>query len=124
VLHCLGGASDHHAVAALETPGPATGPNIHVMDSLGSESLCPTDVVNVVGIAAIDQDVTRFEIGCNVSDGIVHECGRDHQPDGSRSFELLNKILERRRSDSLVFHQLFNRSGRPIEGDTIMTVVN
>ena len=33
----LGGASDHHAVAALDTPDPATDPNIHVMDSLGSE---------------------------------------------------------------------------------------
>src|SRR6516164_156421 len=50
----LGLAPDHHAIAALEAPHTATGPDIDIMDSLWRQLLGPPDVVDIVGIAAVD----------------------------------------------------------------------
>ena len=56
------GAADHHAVAALESPDAAAGAYIHVMNSFGSEFFGAADVVDVVGVAAVDEDVAGFEM--------------------------------------------------------------
>src|SRR5258707_11638412 len=60
----------------------------------------------------------------NLGDGFVHDRGRDHQPDRARFFELAHKILERRRSDCLVFYQFFNYLWRPVEYHAIVAVLN
>ena len=54
-------AADHHAVAALETPDAAAGADVHVVDALRGELLRAPDVVDVVRIAAVDQDVVLLE---------------------------------------------------------------
>src|SRR5262249_57199823 len=56
-------ATDHHAVTALQAPHAAAGSDIDVVDPLGRELLCAADVVDVVGIAAIDEDVAALEMG-------------------------------------------------------------
>ena len=91
-------AADHHAVAALQTPHAAAGAHIHVVDSLRREFLGAADIVDIVGVAAVDEDVSRLEIGHEVSDGFVHDCRRDHQPDCPRLVELLHEVLQRGRA--------------------------
>ena len=56
-------AADHHAVAALQAPHTAAGPHVHVMDLLRRQFLGAPDVIDVIGIAAVDEDVVRLEIG-------------------------------------------------------------
>src|SRR6516165_4022856 len=54
-------AADHHAIAALEPPHTAAGPDIDIMDAFSRQLLRAPDVVDVVGIAAVDQDVARLQ---------------------------------------------------------------
>ena len=54
-------AADHHAVAALESPDAAAGPNVDIMDLLGLQLGGPADVIVIVRVAAVNQDVTRLE---------------------------------------------------------------
>src|SRR4051812_39614501 len=49
-------ATDHHAIAALEAPDAAAGADIDIVDGLRRQLRGAADVVNVVGVAAIDQD--------------------------------------------------------------------
>ena len=58
---CL--ATNHHAVASVESPHATAGANINVMDLFRRQFLCATDVVNVIRISAVDQDVSCFERG-------------------------------------------------------------
>src|SRR5207249_10348308 len=47
-------AADHHAIAALQTPNPATRSRIQIMDSARLKHLAPTHVIFVKRIAAIN----------------------------------------------------------------------
>ena len=61
-LHDLRLAADHHAVAALQAPDAAAGADVDVVDALRREFLGAADVVDVVGVAAVDEDVARLEV--------------------------------------------------------------
>src|ERR1035437_3560290 len=54
-------APDHHAVAALEAPDSAARPDVQVVDALRAQLLLPADVVDVAGVAAVDEDVARLD---------------------------------------------------------------
>ncbi len=56
-------AADHHAVAALQAPDAAARPHIHVVDSLCRKFLGAPDVIHVIGIAAVDEDVSGSRCG-------------------------------------------------------------
>ncbi len=84
MLHHIGLAADHHAIAALQPPDAAAGADIDIVDALGRQFLGAADVVDVVGIAAVDQDVARLEMGQQIGDGLVDHGGRHHQPDRPR----------------------------------------
>src|SRR5208282_6852663 len=56
-LHDLRLAADHHAVAALQPPHTPAGPDIDIVDLLRRQLLGSADIVDVVGIAAVDQNV-------------------------------------------------------------------
>ena len=45
----------------VEAPDAAAGADVDVMDPLGGEFLGPANVVDVIGIAAVDEDVVGFE---------------------------------------------------------------
>src|SRR5438046_12414 len=60
-LHRLVRATDHHAVAALETPHAAAGANIYIVDAPRRQFLGTPYVIDVVGVAAINQSVAGFE---------------------------------------------------------------
>ena len=57
MLHDIALAADHHAIAALQAPHAAAGADIDVMDPLGVQLLGAANVVDVIGIAAVNQDV-------------------------------------------------------------------
>ena len=54
-------AADHHAVTPLQPPDPAAGPDIDVMDPSRRQLPGAPDIVDVIGIAAVDQDVVELE---------------------------------------------------------------
>ena len=65
----------------------------------GRQLLRAADVVDVVGIAAVDQDVAALEMRQQVGDGLVdHAAGTISQT--ARGFvELLDELRERRGAD-------------------------
>ena len=103
-------AANHHAVTPLQPPDTAAGADINVMDALGCEFLGATNVVNVVRIAAVNQDVASLQIRHDVGDGLVDHCCRHHQPDRARLLQLARHVLQRRASYRLLLRQLVDAS--------------
>src|SRR6266446_8995002 len=61
-LHGSFRPADHHAITALQAPDAATGSDIHIIDAFGCERVGAQDVVDVVGVTAVDEDVASFEV--------------------------------------------------------------
>src|SRR6516164_10748574 len=62
VPHCRHRSADHHAVTALQPPDAAAGSDIYVVDTLRRERSSPTDVIDVVRVAAVDENVAALEV--------------------------------------------------------------
>src|SRR5258708_16355133 len=58
--HC-GFTANHHAVTAFQAPNPAARAHITVLHLLTRQFFAPPDIVNVVGITAVDHNITRFK---------------------------------------------------------------
>jgi hypothetical protein len=54
------------------------------MDALRRERLRAPDVVDIVGVAVVDQDVARLQVRQQVVDGRVDHGGRKYQPQRAR----------------------------------------
>src|SRR4030095_7619677 len=106
-------------VPALAAPVPAARPDVHVLDTLRLELLRTADVVDVVGIASIDEDVPPREVGQQLADRRVDAPRRDHQPDRSWGLQLLHEIDGRRGPDGFRPRQLLDRLGGPDEDDAL-----
>ncbi len=117
-------AADHHAIAALQTPHTAAGAYIDVVNLLRRKLLGSANVVNVVGVAAVDKNVFRFEKRCEAGDRFVHHRCRYHQPNNPRFPQLLDEVLERRRSHRFFADQFFNYFWRPVEDHAFMVSCN
>jgi hypothetical protein len=113
-------AANHQAVPSLAAPDTAAGPDVHVMDALLRELLRAPDVVDVIGIAAVDEDVARHEMREKAADRRVHGRCRDHQPDGSRRLQLRHEIHDRSGPDGRRSDQVLDGFRRPVENDTLM----
>src|SRR5262245_53721185 len=61
-------AADHHAVPALQSPDAAARAHVYVVDPLRREFLGAPDIVNVIGIAAVDQYVLCLKMGQKLRD--------------------------------------------------------
>jgi hypothetical protein len=92
VLDNLRLAADHHAVTALEAPDTAAGADIDVIKILAGEFMSPPDVVDVIGVAAIDEDVPCVQERYQSGNGLVHDPGGHHEPDRPRPFEPIDEI--------------------------------
>src|SRR5262245_56482092 len=79
------------------------------------------NVVDVIGISAINQNVTGLKIRCDGRDHFVHDCGRNHEPNSTRLLQFAHKILHRSGSHGLFFHQFLNGLRRPVEYDALVT---
>ncbi len=113
--------TNHHAVSSLQSPDPTTRPYVHVVDSLRREFLGAPDVIHVVGIAAVDEDVVAFKMGEEISDSVVHDGRRNHQPHRPRLTEFLHKVRERGGANGLFFDQLLHCFRRHVEDHALMT---
>ncbi len=112
-------APDHHAVTSLQTPDTAAGSDVHVVDLFRRELFCAPYVIHVIGIAAVDEDVSRFEMGQEIGDSAVHDrCGH-HQPHCSRLIELRREFLQPGTSDCFLPNQLVHCLRRHIEDDAL-----
>src|SRR5215468_5424360 len=63
VLDDLRLASNHHAVPALQSPDATTRAHVHVVDALRREFLGAPEIVNVIGIATVDEDIVALKMG-------------------------------------------------------------
>ena len=96
-------AADHHAVTTLQAPNAAAGAHVHVVNLLRCELLGARDVVNVIRIPAVDENVPWFHVGKQLSDGLINDCCRNHQPRCPRFLELFHEVLERSCSGRILF---------------------
>ena len=113
-------AADHHAIAPLQTPDPAAGSDIDVVDPPRRQLLGAPNVVDVVGITPIDQDVVRLEGGQNVGDRLIDDGRRNHQPNRPRLLQLLYEVGKRGGSDRVLRGQLAHRLRRHVEDHAFM----
>src|SRR5215212_3305170 len=74
-------ASDHLAVAALESPHTTARAGVNVMNTLCFQFLSTTNIVDVVGVTTVDDDVVRTHHRSEIVEGSVNERCRNHQPD-------------------------------------------
>jgi hypothetical protein len=102
-------AADHHAIAAFQAPDSAARSHVHVVDPL-AEFLGAPDVVDVVGIAAVDEDVSRSRCRQRSAMVCVHRGRRHHQPQRPGLFELPQDPAERS-SRRLLLHQIVTAFG-------------
>ena len=96
MLHGRRFAADHHAVTALEPPHAAARADVDVVNAFRRQLLGAANVVDVVRIAAVDQDVVLVEQRHEIADARIDDGGRHHQPDRTRLAQLLDEIGERR----------------------------
>ena len=71
-------AANHHAVTSIESPDTAAGAHVHVVDSITREFLGASDIVNVIGITAVDQKVLCLEMRKEIRDTFVHHRRWNH----------------------------------------------
>src|SRR5690348_11825476 len=121
--HDIPFAADHHAIAALQAPDAAAGADIDVMYAPGAKLLGAADVVDVVGIATIDQDIVRLQMRQQVGDCLVDDAGGHHQPNGTRLGEGLDEFGNRPRADRLLLHKLRHGLGGHVEHHTLMATL-
>src|SRR5437870_13909940 len=71
-------AADHHAVTSLQSPNATIRSDVHVVDSFRREFLGTPDIVNIIGIPAVDQNVLCFKMGQEIRDSFVHDRSGNH----------------------------------------------
>ena len=120
VLHDFDVAADHHAITALKPPDAAARADVDIMNALGCQVLGPANIVDVIGIAAVNENVAALEMGQQLGDNIIHYAGRHHQPDGARLGEFLDEVREQRGADGLLLHQLRHCVCRSVAYDALM----
>src|SRR5262249_2405361 len=91
----LVGATNHHAMPALNPPDAPAGTHIHILDALPPQGFGTTDVVFEHGVAPIDDDVT----GLQQRTQFVHASFRDlpcrqHQPHGLWGAQFTNHVCD------------------------------
>jgi hypothetical protein len=118
----VGFAADHHAIAPFQSPDPAAGPHIHVVNSFGPKLRSSPDVVDVIGVPAVDENIAGFEIGRQICNRAIDHGRRNHQPDGSRLFQLLDQILQAGGARRLLSHKLFHRFRRKVEDHGLLAL--
>ena len=113
-------ASNHHAVTALQSPNATAGSDIDVVNSLCCEFLRAPNIVHVIGVAAVNECIARFEQRQKIGNGLVHHRGWNHQPDRTRLIQFLHEVGERRSTDGSFFGQVLDRFGNPIKDGASM----
>ena len=116
--------ADHQAETPVEAEDPAAGADVDVVDAAGPQALGPVDVVAVVRVAAVDDDVARFQVLEQLLDRVVDECGRDHDPHRPRRFELRHELREGVRARRPLARQLVDRRLAHVVGHALVAVAH
>src|SRR4029077_2040709 len=112
--------ADHHAVAPLQPPHAAARPDIDIVDALRRQLLGAADVVDVIGIAAVDQDVAGVESGGDAGDRLVDDACGHHQPDDSWFLQLLDEVGKRSGGNGILFGHFAYRGCRHVEDHAVV----
>src|SRR5207302_3434882 len=120
MLDHLPRASDHLAITPFQAPDAAACAHIDIVDSALPELFGTPDIVNVVGISAIDQNVASLQFGNELFDRGIHARRRYHHPDRPRRRHFLDKLFERGCSFSSLIGHLLNVLGMSVEDDALM----
>src|SRR5262249_22009796 len=108
------------AIPALASPYATAGPDVDIVDALPRKLLRAADVVDVIRVAAVDQDVAGRELRGELGDGGVHGRSGDHEPDGPGRLQLLHEIRGRRGADRFGPHELIDRLLGPVVHHALM----
>src|SRR5262245_32300266 len=85
-------AADHQTITAFKAFGAATRTDVHVVNALGAEFFRTPNVIDVIRIAAIDDDVPGVEVSRKIGDCLINGRGRDHEPHDSWRHQLVYKV--------------------------------
>ena len=124
MLNDRGFASDHHAVATFQPPDAAARPDIHIVDAFGSELFSTTDIVDIIGVSAIDEDVAARQKWEQIVDCLIDHSSGDHQPDGSGGGEFAYKIGKARAPRGIFGGELGDGLGGAIEDHALVAVLD
>src|ERR1700730_19450338 len=86
--------ANHHAVGAFTTPYTAARPHIYIMNFLWCEFLGATNIIEVVRVAAVNENVAVLEMRQEVVNTLITSSRRHHQPYRSGLSELSCKIRQ------------------------------
>src|SRR3989442_7395044 len=84
----------------FRSPHAAARPAIDVVNPPGSQRPRPSDVVDVVRIAAVDEDVALLDRSPEIAQRLVDRRGRHHEPERALRLEALDQVVERGSGDS------------------------
>ena len=121
MLHHFRLAPNHHAVTSLQAPDTAACSHVHIVDLFMLEFLGTPNVVNIVGIAAVDKDISGSKIRYEVRYCLVDGGRRDHQPHCPRLLQFLHQIPQVGGSGRFLAGQFLHGFLRPVEDHTLMT---
>ncbi len=121
VFDDIGVATDHHAVAFLQAPHATTGAAIHVVHLLLGQTLRAAHCVLVIGIAAVDHDVTRLQVRQQGIERLIHDlAGGHHQPQHARRLQHGGQFFQRVNRIAALIDQPLARLRHRIETDHAM----
>src|SRR5579885_667828 len=94
ILHRLLFPADHQAVAAFKSPDAAAGADIEIVNALRLQLGRAADIIDIVGIAAIDDDISLIDQRQKLGQGGINRGGRDHHPENTRLRQLIHQVLQ------------------------------
>ena len=81
----------------------------------------PANIVDVIGIPAVDHDVVFGQFRRQLGERAIHHRRRNHQPDRARLLEFGNEIVERPGSGRAFFGQRLDAGGRHVERHALVS---
>ncbi len=90
------------------------------MQALGLERLGAPNVVDIVGVAAVNDDVARLEAARQIVHGLLDHGGGNHHPRNPRLGEFGGKVVERGCAGRALGGQLRYRLGANVEDHALM----
>ncbi len=91
------------------------------MNALGGKFPGAANVVNVIGVSAINQDVVLAQFGKQVGNRGIHDRGRNHQPNGAGLLQLGHKLLEGSGARGALAGKLLHGIGVAIVRDALVS---
>ncbi len=122
-LHDLCVATDHQTVAALAARDAAARADIHIVKLTFGQIGAAANVVVVIGVAAVDHNVTGFQQGHEVVERRVDHRRGHHQPHRARLLQFRDQIFERCRTRDAFLLQPVHRCRLHVVSDTLLTAL-